>query len=72
LLDFHSLADASICQNKPRTMPKSREALGTAWAGCSHNVSRRDLEADRQAERLRRRYGLTRATAYTIAELAYG
>jgi hypothetical protein len=52
-------------------LPKSREALGTAWAECSGIVSARDQVADRRADRLRRRYGLTLATAYTIAELVY-
>jgi hypothetical protein len=29
---------ASICQNKPRTLPKSDERLGKSWAECSSPV----------------------------------
>ena len=68
---FGHLAGASICQNKPRTLPKGREALGTAWADCSGPVSLRDLDAGQRAARLRRRYRLTPSVAHVIAELAY-
>jgi len=71
LAGYGQLAGASVCENKPRTVPKSREASGTAWAHCSGCVSLHDFDADRRAARLRCRYGLSPSVAYVIADLAY-